>query len=140
MKFSTSCALAAARDVNISGKLAEERLWVQGDRVQLEQVFLNLVINGIEAISSAPNGTREIVCSSWSSDGQALVSIRDSGPGISSDHLGRVFEPFFITKGGGMGMGLCIARTIIDAHRGKISAESRPSGAVFHISLPLLKP
>ena len=82
---------------------------------------------------------REIACWSWSSDGQALISIRDSGPGISADRLERLFEPSFTTKHDGMGMGLCIARTIIESHGGKISAENRPRGAVFHVSLPLAK-
>jgi signal transduction histidine kinase len=86
-----------------------------------------------------PDGEREIACSSWASDRQALVSIRDTGPGIPSDKLKRLFEPFFTTKQDGMGMGLCIAHTIIVAHGGKISAESRPRGAVFHVSLPLVR-
>jgi signal transduction histidine kinase len=137
--FDILSALAAARDVKLSGRLAQQRLLVKGDRVQLEQVMLNLVVNGIEAIPGAPNGTREIVCRSWVSDGQALVSIHDSGPGIPSDHMERLFEPFFTTKGDGMGMGLCIARTIIEAHEGKISAESQSNGAVFNVSLPLTK-
>src|SRR5215203_5724203 len=80
---------------------------------------------------------------SWASDGHALVSIRDTGPGIPSDRLDRLFEPFFTTKengmGMGMGMGLCIAHAIIEAHGGKISAETRSSGAVFHVRLPLAK-
>ena len=137
--FDILSALAAARDVKLGAKLAQQRLRVRGDRVQLEQVILNLVVNGIEAIAGAPNRIREIDCRSWASDGQALISIRDSGPGIPTDHLERLFEPFFTTKGDGMGMGLCIARTIIEAHGGKISAESRPSGADFHISLPMAK-
>ena len=137
--FDILSALAAARDVNLGSKLTQQRLRVKGDRVQLEQVILNLVVNGIEAIAGASNGIREIDCRSWASDGQALISIRDSGPGLPAGRLERLFEPFFTTKGGGMGMGLCIARTIVEAHGGKISAETRPSGAVFHISLPLAK-
>ena len=133
-------AQAAARDVRLDSKLAQERLRVNGDRVQLQQVILNLVVNGIEAIAETPNGVREIVCSSWASDGQAVVSIRDTGPGIPSDRLERLFEPFFTTKQDGMGMGLCIAHAIMEAHGGKIWAESRPSGAVFHVTLPLAKP
>ena len=100
---------------------------------------MNLIVNGIDAIAEMPNGVREIVCRSWASDGQALISIRDTGPGIPSDRMERLFEPFFTTKQDGMGMGLCIAHAIIEAHGGKISAESRPSGAVFHVSLPLAK-
>ena len=132
-------AQAAARDVRLDSKLAQERLRVNGDRVQLQQVVLNLVVNGIDAIAEMPNGVREVVCRSWASDGLAVVSIRDTGPGIPSDRLERLFEPFFTTKHNGMGMGLCIAHTILEAHGGKISAEGRPDGAVFHVSLPLAK-
>ena len=132
-------AQAAARDVKLDSNLAQQPLRVNGDKVQLQQVILNLIVNGIDAIAEMPNGVREIACRSWTTDGQALVSIRDSGPGIPFDRLDRLFEPFFTTKQDGMGMGLCIAHAIMEAHGGKISAESRPSGAVFHVSLPLAK-
>ena len=132
-------AQAAAHDVELDSNLAQQPLRVNGDKVQLQQVILNLIVNGIDAIAETPNGVREIACRSWASDGQALISIRDTGPGIPSDRLERLFEPFFTTKQDGMGMGLCIAHAIIEAHGGKISAESRPSGAVFHVSLPLAK-
>jgi signal transduction histidine kinase len=130
---------AAARDVRLDSKLAPERLRVSGDRVQLQQVILNLILNGVEAIREMPNGVRQIVCSSWASDGQALISIRDTGPGIPPDRMERLFEPFFTTKQDGMGMGLCIVHAIMEAHGGKIWAESRSSGAVFHVTLPLSK-
>jgi signal transduction histidine kinase len=132
-------AQAAAYDVRLDSNLAQQPLRVKGDKVQLQQVVLNLIVNGIDAIRETPNGVREIACRSWASDGHALVSIRDTGPGIPSDRLERLFEPFFTTKQDGMGMGLCIAHTIMEAHGGKISAETRPSGAVFHVSLPLAK-
>jgi len=132
-------AQAAAHDVRLDSNLAQQPLRVEGDKVQLQQVVLNLIVNGIDAIAETGNGVREIACRSWASDGHALVSIRDTGPGIPSDKLERLFEPFFTTKQDGMGMGLCIAHTIIEAHGGKISAETRPSGAVFHVSLPLAK-
>ena len=83
---------------------------------------------------------REIACSSWASDGKAFISIRDTGPGMPSDRLERLFEPFFTTKQEGMGMGLCIAHAITEAHGGELWAESRPSGAVFHVTLPLTEP
>jgi len=137
--FEILSAQAAARDVRLDSKLAQERLRVNGDRVQLQQVVLNLIVNGIEAIAGAPNGVRQVVCRSWASDGLAVVSIRDTGPGIPSDRLERLFEPFFTTKHDGMGMGLCLAHAILEAHGGKISAEGRPNGAVFHVSLPLAK-
>jgi signal transduction histidine kinase len=132
-------AQAAARDVKLESKLAPQRLRVNGDRVQLQQVILNLIVNGIDAIAEMPNGVREITCRSWASDGQALVSIRDTGSGIPSERLERLFEPFFTTKQDGMGMGLSIAHAIVEAHGGKISAEGRSSGGVFHVSLPLAK-
>jgi C4-dicarboxylate-specific signal transduction histidine kinase len=131
-------ALAAVRGVKLSRKLAPQQLFVTSDRVQLQQVVLNLVLNSIQAFDT-PGGAGEIVCSTWATDSQALMSIRDSGPGIPADRLERLFEPFFTTKEDGMGMGLCIARTIVETYSGKISAESRPSGAVFHVSLPLAK-
>ena len=132
-------AQAAARDVRLDSRLASQRLTVNGDRVQLQQVILNLVVNGIDAIADMPNGVREIACRSWTSDGLAHISIRDTGPGIPLDRLERLFEPFFTTKQEGMGMGLCIAHAIIESHGGKISAESQSNGAVFHVSLPLAK-
>ena len=132
-------AQAAARDVRLDSKLAQERLRVNGDRVQLQQVVLNLIVNGIEAIAETPNEVREITCRSWASDGKVFISIRDSGPGIPSDRLKRLFEPFFTTKQDGMGMGLCIAQAIVEAHGGGLWAESRSSGAVFHVTLPLIR-
>jgi C4-dicarboxylate-specific signal transduction histidine kinase len=132
-------AQAAARDVRLDSKLAQERLRVNGDRVQLQQVVLNLIVNGIEAIADTPNEVREITCRSWASDGKVFISIRDSGPGIPSDRLKRLFEPFFTTKQDGMGMGLCIAQAIVEAHGGGLWAESRSSGAVFHVTLPLIR-
>jgi C4-dicarboxylate-specific signal transduction histidine kinase len=138
-RIETSACPSDAHDVRLDSNLAQQPLRVKGDKVQLQQVVLNLIVNGIDAIRETPNGVREIACRSWASDGHALVSIRDTGPGIPSDRLERLFEPFFTTKQDGMGMGLCIAHTIMEAHSGKISAESRPSGAVFHVSLPLAK-
>jgi signal transduction histidine kinase len=137
--FKILAPLATARDIKLSSTLTQKRIWVKGDRIQLEQVLLNLVANGIDAISAAPNGVREISCRSWASDGSALLSIRDTGPGIPPGQREQLFEPFFTTKQDGMGMGLCIARTIVEAHGGQISAESRFSGAVFHIRLPITK-
>ena len=84
--------------MKLDSKLAQQPLRVNGDKVQLQQVILNLLVNGIDAICETSNGVREIACRSWAADGQALVSIRDSGPGIPSDRLDRLFEPFFTTK------------------------------------------
>jgi signal transduction histidine kinase len=113
---------------------------VSGDRIQLQQVILNLVVNGMESMVGATNGRRELTSSTSVDEAWAKISIADSGPGVPSDKLKAIFEPFFTTKGEGMGMGLSIARTIVEAHGGRIWAENATAGgAVFHVSLPLAK-
>ena len=113
---------------------------MSGDRIQLQQVVLNLVINGMDAMAGAAGGRREVTCSTSVDASSAKISIADSGPGIPPDKLTTIFEPFFTTKGDGMGMGLSIARTIVEAHGGRIWAENQTAGgAVFHVSLPLAK-
>jgi signal transduction histidine kinase len=131
---------AAARDVTLNSGPVHGRLRVSGDRIQLQQVFLNLVVNGMESMVGATNGRREVTSSTSVDQASAKISIADSGPGIPSDKLKAIFEPFFTTKGDGMGMGLSIARTIVEAHGGRIWAENHPAGgAVFYVSLPLAK-
>ena len=131
---------AAARNVTLNSSLAQGPLRVSGDRIQLQQVILNLVINGMDAMAGAASGRREVTCSTSVDAGSAKISIADSGPGIPPDKLTTIFEPFFTTKGDGMGMGLSIARTIVEAHGGRIWAENHSGGgAVFHVSLPLAK-
>ena len=131
---------AAARDVTLSSRLAQGPLRVSGDRIQLQQVILNLVVNGMESMVGATNGRREVTSSTSVDEASAKISIADSGPGVPSDKLKAIFEPFFTTKGDGMGMGLSIARTIVEAHGGRIWAENDTAGgAVFHVSLPLAK-
>ena len=99
---------------------------------------MNLVVNAIDAMVGATNGRREVTSSTSVDEASAKISIADSGPGIASDKLKAIFEPFFTTKGDGMGMGLSIARTIVEAHGGRIWAENHiAGGAVFHVSLPL---
>ena len=100
---------------------------------------MNLVVNGIESMAGTTRGQRGIISRTALLDGtSAQISIGDFGPGIPLDKLSHVFEPFFTTKAQGMGMGLSIARTIIEAHGGRIWAENQPGGgAVFHVSLPL---
>jgi len=112
------------------------RIW--GDRVQLQQVILNLIMNAIEAMSDASMGSRDLLISTAEdiSNG-VLVAVRDSGPGLSPESLKRLFDPFYTTKPGGMGMGLSICRSIIEAHGGRLwVAANVPHGASFHFSLP----
>ena len=129
---------ARQRGVDFTKALSSTALQIRGDTVQLQQVLVNLIINGMDAMSDTNGGPREIDIRTASVRGFAEVSVSDTGPGISPDKIGNVFDPFFTTKQNGMGIGLSIARTIIEAHGGKIQAENRrDGGAVFRISLPL---
>jgi signal transduction histidine kinase len=122
--------------ISVQTFLENGLLFVQGDRVQLQQVVLNLVLNAIEAMS-AKAGARELLINTEQDHTCVLVSVRDSGPGIDPEHLERVFEAFYSTKASGMGMGLSICRSIIDAHGGRLWAEANePQGAVFRFTLP----
>jgi PAS domain S-box-containing protein len=111
---------------------------VLGDRVQLQQVIMNLILNAVEAMSLVEDGERELwIETEQSQTGGVLVVVRDSGPGIDPEHIERVFEPFYTTKTSGMGMGLSICRSIIAAHGGRLWAEAnRPRGTVFQFTLP----
>jgi PAS domain S-box-containing protein len=111
---------------------------VKGDRVQLQQVVLNLILNAVEAMSSVEYSVRELSIGTEQdqTDG-ILVTVRDSGPGIGRDHFERVFDPFYTTKASGVGMGLAICRSIIAAHGGRLWVEAnRPRGAIFQFTLP----
>jgi two-component system sensor kinase FixL len=111
---------------------------VLADRVQIEQVIINLVRNGIDAMAGARKGAL-MVSTGIGPAGLAMVTVRDNGPGISPDVVDRLFQPFVSTKGvKGMGVGLSICRTIIEGHGGKIWAEPDDGqGAAFHFTLPL---
>jgi signal transduction histidine kinase len=123
--------------VSVQTRLAEGLLPVLGDRIQLQQVLLNLILNAAEAMGSVEVGARELVISTEQDQTGVLVAVRDSGPGIDPAHLDRVFDAFYTTKSSGTGMGLSICRSIIDAHGGKLWAEANePRGAVFQFMLP----
>jgi signal transduction histidine kinase len=132
---------------------------VIGDKIQLQQVMLNLVVNATEAMSGVAEGPRELCVSSQkvtefpselakeAADGSAvtkpepiyvLIAVRDSGPGLDPTQLSRVFETFYTTKDQGMGMGLAISRSIIEAHHGRLWVTANaPRGAVFEFTLPI---
>ncbi|SDR43926.1 hypothetical protein SAMN05519103_03125 [Rhizobiales bacterium GAS113] len=124
--------------VSVRTHLGEGLLSVQGDCVQLQQIVLNLILNAVEAMSSVELGARELSISTEQGQaGGVVVAVRDSGPGIDPDHLEQVFEPFYTTKSSGVGMGLAICRSIIDAHGGRLWADAnKPRGAVFQFTLP----
>lgn len=124
---------------NVSVRTSLDKpLLVHGDRVQLQQVVLNLVLNAVEAMSSVDTASRELsISSTQDQTGGILVSVQDSGPGIDPERLDQVFAPFYTTKNTGMGMGLSICRSIIAAHGGRLWAEvNQPRGATFHFTLP----
>ena len=136
-------AIASARGVIIrNGVLVQTRLAeglspIEGDRVQLQQVILNLILNAVEAMDTVESGARDLMISSEEARTGVLVAVRDTGPGIDPAHLERVFEAFYTTKSGGVGMGLAICRSIIDAHGGRLwAAANEPRGAVFQFTLP----
>ena len=130
---------AALRKVAINAELAPGLPKILGDRVHLQQVLINLMLNGMDAMVGEPQERRRLsIRTRSSSAGLVELSVMDSGHGIAPEKLPRVFEPFYTTKPNGMGMGLSISRTIMDAHRGKISVENNPSGgATFRVTLPV---
>jgi PAS domain S-box-containing protein len=129
---------AVKNGVSVHTQLASGLPSVQGDRVQLQQVILNLIMNAIEAMSGASEGTRELrISSAEPESGGVVVAVCDSGPGLAPEAFDRLFEAFHTTKSTGMGMGLSICRAIIEAHGGRIWASvNEPRGAVFQFTLP----
>jgi PAS domain S-box-containing protein len=126
--------------VSVQTRLSQGLFPVHGDRVQLQQVVLNLVLNAVEAMGSTEAGTRELLISTDQDHRGVLVAVRDSGPGIDPSHLERVFDTFYTTKSSGMGMGLSICRSIIDAHGGRLWAEANePRGTIFQFTLPAVQ-
>jgi PAS domain S-box-containing protein len=125
--------------VSVRTQLAEGLPLIQADRVQLQQVILNLIVNAVEAMSDASEGARELLIStSGDASNGVLVSLRDSGPGLDPANLERLFDAFYTTKSSGLGMGLSICHSIIEAHGGRIWAgANEPRGAAFHFTLPL---
>jgi C4-dicarboxylate-specific signal transduction histidine kinase len=131
-------ALTIAQKFELVSKITPDALPILGDRIQLQQVILNLVVNGIDAMKDTPTENRILTIRTSRVENFAELSVSDRGPGIPEDKLKAVFEPFFTSKAEGMGMGLSIARTIIEAHHGLIREKNRDhGGASFRIRLPL---
>jgi C4-dicarboxylate-specific signal transduction histidine kinase len=126
------------RHVSVKTELRADLPAVLGDTVQLQQVVLNLIVNGVEAMASVETGSRELEIKSQLDDtGDVLVLVRDSGVGLAPGIADQIFRPFFTTKEGGIGMGLAICRSIVEAHGGRLGAtQGSPSGAVFQFALP----
>ena len=129
---------AKRKSVRIRAQSAADLAPVAGDRVQLQQVVLNLVMNGIEAMGSVADRPRELVITTRNLEpDQVQVTVEDAGTGLDPSALDKIFDPFYTTKPGGMGMGLSISRSIIEAHGGRLWAEAKDGpGTMFHFTLP----
>jgi PAS domain S-box-containing protein len=130
---------AMRHHIVLRADLAPDVPKVTGDRVQLQQVVLNLVMNGIEAMRGTNSGPKELrICTRKDSLEGVLVQVEDSGTGICPDIAGKIFDPFFTTKPQGIGMGLSISRSIVESHEGSLWASPRPSGgAIFQFTVPI---
>jgi len=118
-------------------RLADDLPFVKGDRIELQQVLLNLIVNALEAMNLVADGERRLlVDSAWDGSGHVVVSVADSGPGFVASSTEHIFTPFFTTKTTGLGMGLSICRSIIEAHGGQLWARAeQPRGATIQFSL-----
>ncbi len=124
---------------SLRAQLADGLPLVAGDRVQLQQVLVNLIVNAVEAMSGVSDGMRELtIVSDKTASNHVFVEVQDTGPGLDQGQLDRLFQSFYTTKSDGMGMGLAISRSIVEAHGGRLlAAPNEPRGAVFRFTLPL---
>ncbi|MEX3950739.1 ATP-binding protein [Paraburkholderia sp. EG287B] len=131
-------AQVAGSGVSVRMQLADDLPIIEGDRIGLQQVMLNLVVNAVEAMSGLEDQRRELIVDTKSDEsGDVIVCVRDRGRGLAADSIDRIFQPFYTSKAGGMGMGLSICQSIIEAHGGRLWASSNaPRGAVFQFTLP----
>lgn len=125
--------------VSVHTRFAQGLPLLRGDRVQLQQVILNLITNAVEAMNGVPEGTRELrISTGQTNSGDILIAVQDSGPGLDAQNADRVFDAFYSTKPRGLGMGLSICRSIIEAHEGRLWASlTEPHGAAFQFTLPV---
>lgn len=123
--------------ISVKTQFASDLPPIEGDRVQLQQVVLNLIMNAVEAMSDTTEGSRHLsIGTARTAADAALVAVEDSGPGIDPENLDRIFNSFYTTKPSGLGMGLSICRAIIEAHGGRLWATSGPGGGLFQFTLP----
>ena len=133
---------ATKNGASVMAQLEDGLPLIDGDRIELQQVLLNLMINALEAMREVSDGVRELHISTGNAEaGCVLVTMRDSGPGFASHSAEQVFAPFYTTKPTGLGMGLSICRSIIDAHGGRLWASANlPRGAVVQFTVPAHSP
>jgi C4-dicarboxylate-specific signal transduction histidine kinase len=129
---------AVKQGVSVRTELSGGLPLIPGDRVQLQQVVLNLIVNAVEAMSGTSEGKRELLISTGKANTEdVVVAVRDSGPGLAPASLDRLFDAFYSTKSSGLGLGLSICRSIIEAHGGRLWASANaPRGALFQFTLP----
>jgi len=133
---------AQKQHVSLHLELAPDLPKLMGDRVQLQQVVLNLMMNGIDAIAAADKSTKELLVGSWKQGEEEIgVRVEDTGVGLDPENAEKIFDPFFTTKPHGIGMGLSISRTIVESHEGKLWATTRPAGGtIFQFTIPVQSP
>jgi signal transduction histidine kinase len=130
---------ARRHSISIDMRLAQGSTTVMGDRVQLQQVIMNLVVNAIDAMKGLESARELAITSRARDDGRIEVTISDTGVGLPAKGADRIFETFFTTKADGTGMGLSICRSIVQAHGGRLWAEpNTPNGAIFRFVLPMV--
>jgi len=129
---------ANRRQVAVKSEIAAPMPAILGDRVQLQQVILNLIMNSLDSMSITTDRPRELRIKSSNKSDCVLVQVEDSGNGLDAQHSNSIFDPFFTTKKDGIGMGLTISRSIVEAHGGRLWAEQRtPHGAILNFSVPI---
>jgi C4-dicarboxylate-specific signal transduction histidine kinase len=128
---------AAKNGASVETALAEDLPLIEGDRVQLQQVVLNLMVNAVQAMASVAEGPRELLITTAQAEPNGvLVAVKDSGPGLTPVGLEHLFDPFYTTKPGGLGVGLSICRSIVEAHGGRLwVSPNLPRGAIFHFTV-----
>jgi C4-dicarboxylate-specific signal transduction histidine kinase len=123
--------------ISIKPRLQRSLPRVMGDRVQLQQVLMNLTLNGIDAMKETDR-VKDLTITSEAGDGEVVLSVSDTGPGIAPQHADRIFDAFYTTKSHGIGMGLAISRSIVESHGGRLWATNNAKqGANFHLTLPI---
>jgi C4-dicarboxylate-specific signal transduction histidine kinase len=129
---------AAKHGASLQTALAKGLPYIEGDRVQLQQVVLNLIVNALQAMGAVAEGPREVfITSARAEPDDVLVKVKDSGPGLAPANLEQLFAPFYTTKPDGLGMGLSICRSIIEAHGGRLwVTANHPRGAIFSFTMP----